>query len=198
MASKIKICNWALSRIAVSTTIDSIDEPSEEAKACALFFDQVRDEVLREFDWAFATRYVHLALIPGWESQEWRFAYRYPAEALRIVRLVQPGRRPPQVPRVKYAVSGDVVGRMILTDQEEAEAVYIARVTDPAQWPQDFASLVAWRLASEIAAPLSQSGALADRCLREYRAALYRATAATDNEQYWGDDEVADYIAARS
>lgn len=201
MASAVQVCNYALGRIAISSQIDALDEGSQEAETCSLFLPLVANEVLREYPWPFARKTVALALVAGESHPEWEYVYRYPAECARIIRLARSGDRLPvrASQRVRYDIGSDDAGTTVLTDEPEAHAIYIAEysIVPVPRWSSDFVSLVSWRLAAEIAPALSQSGSIADRCLREYHGALRRATAAAANATEFGGQPDADYILAR-
>jgi hypothetical protein len=55
-ASQVGICNRALARCGVKQFIVDINDPSQEAITCALFWDNVRQKLLGGFPWKFATR----------------------------------------------------------------------------------------------------------------------------------------------
>lgn len=64
------ICNMALSNIGKGV-IENMEEGVENARACKLFYDPTRREVLRSFPWGFAHRIERLAVVdvdvPGWD-----------------------------------------------------------------------------------------------------------------------------------
>ena len=76
------ICNMALSNLGKGV-IANMEEGIEDARACKLFYETTRREVLREFPWGFAHRIERLAVVdtnvPGWS-----YAYGYPAQCLKI------------------------------------------------------------------------------------------------------------------
>ena len=81
------ICNMALAYIGQGR-IASIEEESEEAIQCGIFYDHLRRKLLSEHRWGFAERYVKLALlnekIPGW-----KYIYAYPAKCLVIRKIYE-------------------------------------------------------------------------------------------------------------
>lgn len=213
--SAVSICNWALSRIAISRTINDLLEASQGAVTCNLFYEQVRDEVLRAWPWPFATRHATLALVDeNNPAYDWIYSYRMPSLCLRILLIrAAAGYNLTPSPELSYypspylgpaydqgepfEVAGDDQGWLILTNTPEARITYTARVVDPSRFAPDFASCLAWKLAAEIAAPLSQSGALSDRANREYAAAIQRAGAVAASEQYRGQFPEASHIRER-
>ena len=76
------ICNMALSFIS-RQRIDSLNDNSEEAKHCKIYYDHTRKRLLKMYNWGFARRVNQLALridtIPGWD-----FTYGYPQQCLSV------------------------------------------------------------------------------------------------------------------
>lgn len=187
MASEVEICNLALSHLRIAPGISSLEERSEEARTCSLFYEQVRDEVLREFPWPFATRIVALALVEEQPTSEWAYSYRYPTDCLQARRVVSgAGRIETRATRVPYRLASDDAGPLIYADQAEAEVEYTARIDDPTHYAPDFVQAVALLLAFYIA-PRVTSGdqfKLGDRALGMYRVKLHEAEAnALEEEQ---------------
>lgn len=177
--SVVSICNIALSRVAVARQITSLDEQSEEARLCSLHYEPARDTTLRDHPWPFARRRVALALVAEDPEADWAFSYRYPTDCERALFIPLSGRTDAGA---EFIVGQDATGRLIYTDQEDADLVFTRRESNPGLFPSDFSDALAWRLASEIALPLSRLQALADRCLARYRQTLSAATATGLNE----------------
>jgi len=92
MSSETEICNMALSHIGVGKEIANLDtERSQEASACRRYYENLRDKVLRDFRWPFATKFVELALIEETPTIEWRFSYRYPTDCVKMIRILSGG-----------------------------------------------------------------------------------------------------------
>ena len=196
MATQVDVCNWALARIAVTRTISALDETSQEASTCSLWLDQIIDLVLRDHPWPFARRDVVLALVEEQPTPEWLFSYRMPADCLRVRRIID-GKRP-NLPTYPMQIAGDDAGSLIYCDAEDAALSYTARVTDASRWPPDFADALAWRLAAEIAGPLAQSAAIADRAMRGYYAAVSKALSTALSEEQPDQPAEAEWIRERA
>lgn len=171
--SETEICNLALGRVRVSREIVSLTEGSAEANQCQRFYAHARDNVLRDFAWGFATRYLALALVADSPNAEWRYAYRWPADCLAARYIVTGVRNDPNPP--PFEVGSDATGRLIFTDMAQAVLKYTATIIDPVQFSPDFADTVAWRLAPDIAIPLGRSEKDRDVALGQYHIALGRA-----------------------
>jgi len=101
MPTQIEICNQALAMVGTRSTIASLTENSNEARACAQQFDSTRDRLLRAAPWNFATKWATLAVLkalPGlpestvtassqtWQTDypppPWGYSYAYPSDCL--------------------------------------------------------------------------------------------------------------------
>lgn len=103
MVSPVDIANQALSSIGTRSTILDFAEVSPEAEAVSLWYDNVRQTLLRMSQWGFARFFQNLALVksaPGtptnpnptidpnlsWDPQfpppPWLFEYAYPSDCL--------------------------------------------------------------------------------------------------------------------
>jgi hypothetical protein len=195
MASEIEICNIALGRIKVSRQIAALDEGSVEADQCARFYANARDNVLVDFAWGFANRYVALGLVAEDPSPEWAFAYRYPTDCLRARYLVT-GTRPPQPP-IAFELGNDDSGLLLYTNQPEALLKYTVRITNTELFSPDFADLVAWRLAPDLAIPLGRDKTTRAEALQAYQDQLVAAQVKAANEEQLDEAPEAESIRGR-
>lgn len=101
MANEVTICRLALQAVGARTTIESLEEDSNEAIQCRILFGQTRDELLRKAWWNFARRTVLLTLLksaPGtaeftgtatntWSSvyppPPWLYSYALPEDCVK-------------------------------------------------------------------------------------------------------------------
>lgn len=193
--SAVAICNLALARCGVSSTIASLTEASQEALACNAVYEQARDEVLRDFPWPFATKYAVLGLVEEAPTIEWAYSYRYPSDCLRALRLVSGD--PTGRTRVPYRLGHDASGRLLFTNQQNAQLAYTARFTDPAHFDPTFTSALAWRIAIDIAAPLARSDSQRQRAEQGYGMTLSQARVDALNEEAEDTPPDASWIADR-
>lgn len=185
MASQVDICNMALAHLGAKS-INSLTEKSEEAGVCRRVYPIVLEKSLRDFAWPFAARQVALAVVTESSTgQPWRFQYRYPSDAVRIVGIVNPSTR--LVMRdsvVPWRVIGDSAGQLILADQVNATVEYTALVTDTNRFPGDFVDALALLLAAYIAPKVTQGAnvKLGNRAYEMYRVNLDTARTTAANE----------------
>lgn len=164
---KIEIINLALARIGVAA-IERLDEPSEAARQVQAFYEHTRRTVLRKYNWSFATRRVGLALVPA-TLNDYKFAYRYPTDAIYVRRLYQEGSKKPWDNK-HYKIMSDKEGKIICTRQKFAEAEYTADITDTTLFDDGFVEAFSWKLASEIAFTLTGKPDLATNAVQAYNA----------------------------
>jgi hypothetical protein len=94
--SDVDICNRALASVGSTKLIEALDQTgSTEAEQCLLWYERLRDEILRDRVWKFATRRATLALVAGETRTDWGFVYALPSNCLQVRGLVLPGARSP-------------------------------------------------------------------------------------------------------
>lgn len=200
MGSKTEICNMALGHVGVGREISNVDsERSEEALACRRFFDQARDETLREYAWPFATKLANLGLIVQNPNTEWGYSYRYPSDCLEFRRILSGKRTDTPDSRVPYKIGQDDQGQIIYTDIPSAQCEYTTQITAIERFPADFRAALSLLLATYIAPRVTGGDPfkLGDRAMRLYQFKLTRAEVAAGNEEQPDRTPEAESIRAR-
>jgi len=183
MASKTAICNQALFHLKNSKTLTDVDtDTSLQASVFLAFYDDVLEEMLREFEWPFAKRIASLALVEEDPSDgvEWGFSYRWPSDCIKA-RYIVDGNMDPSVqyPRISFEIGVDDV-----------------TVMSP-----KFRKALSFRLAMEAAPTLAgsdQAGmALGQLAERNYRSAMSEAKAEYLNERQSGNPRESEFIEGR-
>jgi hypothetical protein len=202
VTSKTQIVNIALMRMGVSQSVANVDtENSREALSARLIFNDERDFVLRDFPWPFATAYAELGLGSGSATspanRDWTFAYRYPSDCMFARRLVtENGRNDTNPP--PFRLGRDAQGRLIFTNEQDAQLEYTASVTDAGEFDPLFVSMLAWRLAASMAPSLSRLKDMAKTALEMYAVDKSTAQARALNEQQQEQPAESEFISARS
>lgn len=198
--SKTSICNMAIGHLGVGVEIANVDAPSEksaEAKACRRFYDTVIREVLRDFDWPFATKTRALALITEDPNSEWGYAYAYPADALYIRKLLSGIRNDDEDSAVVYELGHGDAGTEVLTDQADAEARYTVMVSDVNRYPPDFLVAVSYLLGHYICPRQTGDIDLKSNLRTLYTLQVQKAAGNAKNEQRKDLPPLPDLIRAR-
>ncbi len=207
-SSVVQMVNQALTRTGSSQLITSLSDTSSAAVQGNLWYPIVRDALLRDFQWPWATKYAALNLVSdpstGPVNSEWLYSYRYPPDCLYIRRLLVAPSTSPVVALtsqgatfvapvqwrqdadpypVPFEVGQDATGRLIYTDLVTAYLKYTVAVTDTTQFAPDFSDLLVWRLAVELSYALAISDARRDFCQKMYMDVLAKTRANALNEQ---------------
>jgi hypothetical protein len=195
MASEIDICNLALSHIGASATISSLTEQSEEAFHCNLLYADARDAVLRAHPWGFAKRYLALsecANPPG----NWKYRYAYPNDAIYAREILQANTLGDPI-KFEIALSDKFNSREVLTNQENATLVYTYKVTNTLVFDPLFINALAWRIASDIAMPLTRDQERLKAAYQMYQMAISEAHTFNANESHEDVNREASWITGR-
>lgn len=204
MASPVDICNVALSHLGDAGNVASIDPPeaSTQARFCARFYPVARDEVLESHTWRFNTRRKALASLslPASVTGEWSYAYALPAGCLRPFAVYVPGVT--EVGRTEdFSVETTDDGTPVLyTNVEGAYLKYVVSVTDTALFPPSVRALVAARLATYLALPLTRSADVQKAAEAIYLRAKASAEALdgdTQSTEEWRSEREPPWVAAR-
>lgn len=134
MTTDTDICNQALGAMGTRSTIVSLSERSAEATACALRYNALRDDMLREALWGFARGSAVLGLLraapgtpentastatqwtPLFPTPPWLYSYAYPPDCIRFRTVLTsatyaPGGYPPISPVQTYDPPGPMADR---------------------------------------------------------------------------------------
>lgn len=170
MASKLDICNIALSNIGCSP-IQSLTDGTESARLLLLNWDRCLDSVLREFPWNFATTVAKL--VPSTETPpDYEYAYAYPYNCVKIIKLY--GERKNEA---DFAVRASSDGSMLLivTDEENATAKYTLRVQDTTLYDSSFVEAFSYKLSYEINNAKTGNAQQTQEMGQRYQVALAKA-----------------------
>jgi len=176
--SDTEIANQALLHLGVSKEISNLTtEQSREANICRRFYTLALEEILSDFRWPFATRIQRLNKIRDNPNVDWGKEYRYPPDAHVIRRIVTGNRNETHDQGVPFRVASDAAGRVIWTDQTDADVEYTIKVTDVLLFPPSFVASLSYLLGMKIAPALTQGDPFkrAEYCAQMYGFELKKA-----------------------
>lgn len=211
---QLAIANLALRRLAIGRKIGALTEATETARVLTDLYDPTRDEVLRAFDWPFATKFASLTVVSGPSpraSVDFLYSYRYPADCVAARRLRNQPRRPDvRAARVPFTIGQDGTGRLLFTDAQPIDATtdfpaypeleYTAAVSE-SLWPADFCTALSQLLAWYASPSLTGGDAhkLGQRAFAEYDRMIRQAWQNNLNEREEDpDDPECAFLDARS
>jgi len=169
MASTVSIVNFALRRLG-AVPITDLSDPSTEASLASATYTDIRDSLLREHLWNFATRRTQLAASA--ESPSWGYTYQYlvPSDFLRLVEVY--GGSCNDVKMESHATDG----RVLLTDIGAPLSIaYIARIENAELMDPSFRRALSLRCAVEWAQKLTGTTSIVEQVAAEYESALRMA-----------------------
>jgi len=193
MASEVTICNLALSHLG-DDRINSLDDATRQGRACKLHYAIARDAVLREHPWNFATSREYLALLSGVNPAGWSYAYAYPSECIFAREIWQEVEQLAPTPFEVIRVSGQ---RRIVTDEVDAVLEYTAQIADPTQFDPLFIDALSYKLAAELAMPLTRSVPITQAMLTLYANRMAQATTIDSREGRKDPEHPNAFITAR-
>lgn len=194
MSIVTEICNIALSHIGCSR-ISSIDEAKKEARECKVLYEAVRDSVLRDHMWGFATKHLQLALLPD-EYKGWDYAYTYPVDCLAARYIYNSASKTKKIP-FKILANKTLTGVVLATDQQDAILFYTAKIVELGGLDSQFRDAFAWRLAADLAIPLKDSSNKQGNAMKMYYSIISAAQASDANEEYEKPDYTSSYVEGR-
>lgn len=184
MSSKVLICNQALGHLGISSLMQSLDEKTTEALAFRTFYNDIRDTVLRDFNWPFAKTQVNLALKYEYPNAVWRYGYAMPTK-IAAFRRIESGVMPEtESSKVPFEIGYDGEKSIILTNQPNAVGEYTAIIDDPALYTSDFRIAFSHLLASTVASMLTAGDPtrLKERLAVAYQQLIARAKGLAQTE----------------
>lgn len=174
MASKITICNMALSKLRAQRIEDfPPGDDSEEAILCELYWEPTVDEVLRSYPWSCALHRQSLAEVGSGDgdyllsdTEEWQYQYKLPQDpyCLRVVKLIDQ-------PTAPYKVEG----RSLLCNLSKVAILYVKRAANPLYFDSLLVKAIAYRLAADLSVDIMNAPQVRQEILRLYDWQLRRA-----------------------
>jgi len=197
--TEVQIAKFSLSRIG-GESIEAFDPPedSTESHQVNLWYHHCRRETLELYDWSFARKRLALAddsNVPP--DGVWAYRYQYPADAIAIRSLENPaGRNAPPVPfSIELPTSPDV--KTILTDIDEAIAIYTANIIQPSLYPSSFVNAFSLTLAHKLSNAIRGDEAMKEQVLKEYNSMISLAAVLNQKEGRDHPPREAAWIEAR-
>jgi hypothetical protein len=165
MASKTSICNKALRKLSKDNIIDIDTDTTQEARLCRAAYDEVLEEVLRDYNWNFAI-YRQALNEDTSNPPSYGFSRRFVLPTLpKFLKLIS----------VKDNIDYKMEGNTLLTNEEAVSIAFVGLVDDPNKYDAIFTQALSARLASEIAYSLTSDKKLVQSTQAEYLASLQRA-----------------------
>lgn len=187
MATEVSICSNAL-RILGDDPITSLTDDTERARLCNSLYVPARDAVLRSHPWNFAITRATLAQLSTTPAYEYAYQYSLPTDpyCLRVLSMEYQD----YIFKIEHLAG---TGRVLLTDESTAKILYIAKVTDTAQFDSLFVDTLTAKMALELSFPVTNSVTLQAQMQKLYQLKLSEARS-IDGQEGFIDDLVSDTL----
>jgi len=196
--SDAQLCSMALLRVGQRQTIDSLNGPSAEARACKALYADARDALLAMHPWRFATKRAVLAELEDDERSGWEYTYALPTDCITPRSLWAGDRAPALSGKYPFELEwGANDTPVLLADQEDAELVYTARITVVPRFPPLFVEALAWKLAADLALSLPVKPGVAKVMEEKFQRALAQAVAADGNQVQEDAQPESEFVRGR-
>ena len=184
MATEVSICANALRRLGDSPIV-SLTDDTERARLCNAFYSEARDDVLRSHPWNFSITRQQLSQLSATPLYQYSYQYALPTDpfCLRVLEMEYSD----YVFKIEHLAG---TGRVLLTDEGTAKIIYIARVTDTAQFDSLFIDTLTAKLSVDLAYPVTGSVQLQQNMQKLFESKL-REARSVDGQEGFQDDLVS-------
>lgn len=199
MINNTDICNMALAHLA-KVRIGSIEENSELARQCKMFYDYTKKSLLRDYSWGFAKRVVKLAELTE-KSPYWEYVYAYPEKCICVRKIFAADDDEKCIHEFEkdkwdlYLTSDNVLG--VGCNIYQAWMEYTYDVDDAELFSADFLEAFTHMLAFNICVQATGSSSLQQTQYQLAQNALMRAKYTTAAEKVEKPDYPDKYFRAR-
>lgn len=194
------ICNMALGHCGVAPTIQDVDnDTTPEALYCRTFYETCRGSLLEMQEWNFAKRRATLNVLSG-PPNDWAYRYKIPNTCKLPLNIVNPNtRNPRRDERIPFDIKDydDGYGKVIVTDQADAQLDYNFDVTDESLFSDTFAFAFSQLLAVNISTPLRVSGDLKREIRQDFLVWLSEAGSLSLRSDQPEEEPISEYQAVR-
>jgi hypothetical protein len=170
--AKVDICNQALGMLRANLITNFDADLSVEAKLCRANYDRLREAVLEDKEWRFATRRMKLAQSADAPVFGWTYKFKVPADVLRVLTVTD------RVNRDNINdndINWEREEDFVLTNTKLAYARATVNIVDTTKFSAGFVQAFATRMASIMAVPLTGSNTRAQELMNEYLTLVGRA-----------------------
>lgn len=181
---KLTVYNMALAYLG-EKPLNSLTDDTKASTLLNTIFDLIRDDVLREHPWNFAITRVALTL--SVTTPAWGYARQFglPSDCLKVLGT--------DYSDIDYRIEG----AYLLTDESSINLKYVSQVTDLTAWDVKALTMLAMRLAAEIAFNLTASSSREEAMLKMYLMRLSTAKSIDGQEDAGSELEVNAWLDAR-
>lgn len=167
MTSVVSICNQAITWLGGNPII-SLDDGTTEAILCKANFVPLRDAVLEEGKWTFATARFKLLPNPTPPVYGYTFRFEIPSNVFVVMKVTNHADNANDSEDFDYRREEN----FLVANESVLYIKALIRITDVSKFTQTFVQALAARIATDIAAPLTESTSKEDKMRAKYDRAI--------------------------
>jgi len=164
--TKTGICNLALGWLRANLITNYDTDESVEAQLCRANYDRLREVVLEEKEWRFATKRAKLALSVDVPIFGYSHKFSIPADVIRILACS----RDQNIGNTENDLEWEREGDFVMAYRETLYTKYTSNVEVVTQFSPGYVQALATRLAAEMAVPLTGSNTRHKELMEDYDA----------------------------
>ena len=167
MTSVVSICNQAITWLGGNPII-SLDDGTTEAILCKVNFAPLRDAVMEEGKWTFATK--RFKLLPNPAPPIYGYTYRFeiPSTVLVVMKATDRADNANDNEDFDYRREEN----FLVSNSSVIYIKALVQITDVTKFSQTFAQALAARIAADLAAPLTESTSKEEKMQAKYERAI--------------------------
>lgn len=200
MPSFTEMGQMALSHLGSGKTITDIEtEQSEEARALRTFQETALKKVMAAAPWPFCTEIVDLNLVEEDPNDDWDYSYVYPPQAIKIRKLLSGLTTDYRDSRVPFRLANSSTGKLIWTDQDDAQAEITVYEDDPTLYSPEFVMAFTYYWA-HLAAPRickGNPGQVKEQMFKYFKQEMSEAMASAFNEEQPQSEPDCEFLRSR-
>jgi len=173
--STIDVINKSLILIGADIITD-LSEGSVESTYAASLWDGVRQSCLRLHPWNFALKEIELPSVAGGSDFKHKHKYNLPSDFIRLITVYDDG-------------AFKLKGKSIYSNLPSCKVRYVYDNIDVSTWDASFVNVVAYKLASELAYPITKSSSMMQVMIQNFARHLIEAKGID------GSEDIEDVIA---
>lgn len=165
--TKTKIFNMTLKNLSVSVGIQNTNQTDKNTVVLNEFYESAKDQVLKDYDWDFASTYRELALtgnIP--KNPKFLYEYDYPNDCLFAREII------PYVDNndiIEFEIASNNIGQKVInTNQTPVVLRYTKCVDNETFFSTEFVIALSWYLSFLCALALNKGCDYKQRCFITY------------------------------
>lgn len=186
MASKVEICNLALTQLGADRIVD-LTEDSENARKMNAVYTRVLRTMLRKHPWNFASKEAQLATLAETPVlADYDYIFQLPSDFVRLIKT-----------DLEETDTYKILGKRIYSTEDNLKIKYVYFCDDPNEYDDSFTDALAARLAAELAFAISGDKNLAKMADDVYRDKLREAKTIDSQEETPDELTANEWLDAR-